>query len=377
MRQRGERSWELRVFAGNYPETGKKQYVTKTVRGARREAERELARLVAQVDDGTVTAKSGTVGELIERWYAKGELEWSPTTADGYRAIIDRRLLPRWGETSLRRLKAADLDSWYTELWRSGGPNGGPLAANSVKRIHGVLRTALELGVKWGWLATNPAAAATPASAKSTKRTIPKPADVARLIDAAREVNPWLPAFLRLAAATGARRGELCGLRWDDIDLDAGTLVIERSMAETRSRGVVEKDTKTHAERRLTLDPGTVQMLVQHRAAVGAVAERCGGAVVPVAFVFSHEADGSAPWRPNYVTLAFSRLRDECGLPGVRLHDLRHFNATSLLANGADLRTVSGRLGHANASTTLDIYSHFVRQADEKAASTIGSVLDG
>ena len=111
IRKRGERSWELRVFAGRDADTGRKQYISRTVRGGRRQAEKELARLVSQVDDGLITAKAGTVGELVERWYAKGELEWSPTTADGYRSLLDRRIIPRWGETQLRRLKSADLDA--------------------------------------------------------------------------------------------------------------------------------------------------------------------------------------------------------------------------------------------------------------------------
>ena len=196
-------------------------------------------------------------------------------------------------------------------------------------------------------------------------------------MQAAQEVNPPLAVFLRLAAATGARRGELCGLRWDDLDLDAASLTIRRSIANTRSKGVVEKDTKTHAERRLSLDETTVAVLAEHRRTVAEFVERCGGELEADTFVFSHEPDASAPWRPDYVSLAFNRLRKTCDLPGVRLHDLRHFNASALLTEGTDFRTVSGRLGHADVSTTLDIYAHFVRHADEKAAGTIGTVLDG
>src|SRR5262249_30730026 len=141
--------------------------------------------------------------------------------------------------------------------------------------------------------------------------------------------------------------------------------------------GVVEKDTKTHAERRVTLDAATVKMLKSHHKSCAAIAKKCGATLGASAYVFSREVDGSLPWRPGYVTLAFTRLRDELGLSSVRLHDLRHFNATNLLANGTDVRTVSGRLGHADASTTLNIYSHFVEHADRDAASSIGGLLDG
>jgi integrase len=88
-----------------------------------------------------------------------------------------------------------------------------------------------------------------------------------------------------------------------------------------------------------------------------------------------HEIDFSKPWRPGYATLAFGRLRDELGLKGVKLHHLRHFSATQLSSLGIDVRTVSGRLGHANASTTLDIYAQFAEQADERAADVLGALL--
>ncbi len=377
IRKRGERSWELRVYAGRSDKTGKKQYVSRTVKGSRRDAEKQLARLVTRVDDGVITANAGTVGELVELWYSRGELEWSPTTADGYRSIIDRRILPRWGDLPLRRLRTADLDAWYTQLRRQGGKGGRPLAPNSVKRIHAVLRTALAQAVRWGWIATNPAAVSTPPQPKGRPRhTIPSSDDVGRLVAEAHKTNPPLAVFLRLAAASGARRGELCALRWRDIDLEGASLTISRSVVNTRHQGVVEKDTKTHAERRLSLDAGTVAVLVKHRDHLIGILDACGAELDPASFVFSHEVDGSESWRPDYASLSFSRLRDRCDLSAVRLHDLRHFNATALLAAGTDIRTVSGRLGHADASTTLDIYAHFVRHADEKAAGNIGNVLD-
>jgi integrase len=147
-------------------------------------------------------------------------------------------------------------------------------------------------------------------------------------------------------------------------------------LVETHA-GVVEKDTKTHAERRITLDDGTTSILEAHRARHKDIAARCDVRLGSTSYVFSHDVDGLTPWRPNYVTLAFSRLRDELGLEGVRLHDLRHFNATNMLANGADIRTVSGRLGHADAATTLNVYAHFMERADREAASAIGATLDG
>jgi FMN phosphatase YigB (HAD superfamily) len=125
----------------------------------------------------------------------------------------------------------------------------------------------------------------------------------------------------------------------------------------------------------MTLDAGTVAELERHHQRTAEIARACGTDLCPGAYVFSRDPNGSDPWRPGYVTLAFSRLRDELGLTGVRLHDLRHFNATNLLAGGSDIRTVSGRLGHADASTTLNIYAHFMQRADQEAAALVGDLL--
>lgn len=199
---------------------------------------------------------------------------------------------------------------------------------------------------------------------------------MARLIARADEENPALGCFLRLAATSGARRGELCALRWKHLDLDKGTLFIERSIVENGKGELVEKDTKTHAARRLRLDGGTVDRLREHRAE----REGCGTALRRIVhaddFVFSHDPTGRTPWRPGYVTLASCRIRDELDLSGVRLHDLRHFAATILLSGGKDVKTVSGRLGHANAATTLGVYAHFLEAADGEAADHLGEVID-
>jgi integrase len=274
----------------------------------------------------------------------------------------------------LRRLRTADLDQWYSELRRSGAAGGKPLAPNTVMRSHAVLRRTLAQGVKWGWLTVNPAANASPPRSKKQHSELPDPADVARLIDAAAKVNPYLPAYFRLAAATGARRGELCALRWKHIDLEKRRVTIARSMAEVGGE-LIEKDTKTHQVRKVTIDEETTAVLVVHREACADLATKCGTSIGANSFLFSHEVDFTKPWRPNYATLAFGRLRDELGLDGVKLHHLRHFSATQLLSAGIDIRTVSGRLGHANASTTLDFYAQFLQAADERAADALGALL--
>ena len=131
IRQRGKQSWEVRSFAGKDPATGKKRYVTKTIRGTRKEAEVALGRLLGEIEDGQHVVRAGTMGDLCERWYAQTAPDLSPSVAPEYRRLLDNRILPRWGSTPLRRVRTADLDLWYAELRRSGGlKSGGPLAPN-------------------------------------------------------------------------------------------------------------------------------------------------------------------------------------------------------------------------------------------------------
>ncbi len=367
LRQRRPGSWELRVHAGRDAATGKPAYVTRTVRGDREVAERALVGLVAQIMDSPTSPTFGTVGELCDKWWTYSSPNLAPTVAREYRRLIDRRVVPAFGHVKVVDLRAHQLDAWYGELLACGSVSGRPLSANSVRHIHSVLHRALEQGIAWDWIAYNPARRATPPPARRPCIHLPSADEVVRLIDAAHAVNRSLPIFLRLAAVTGARRGELCALQWQHVDFHRQTLHVAGQIAHTAA-GPIQRPTKTHAERRLTLDPVTLD-------ALGKLADPQ-GRIDADRYVFSHDPDGTTPWRPDYATLAFARLAAQLGIPKIRLHDLRHFAATTMLLNGIDVRTAAGRLGHARASTTLDVYAHYTQPADERASVTLAGSLD-
>jgi len=196
------------------------------------------------------------------------------------------------------------------------------------------------------------------------------------LISLADEEDPDFACLLRTAITTGARRGELCALRWRDVNLGARTVTISRSIVEGEHGAPSEKDTKTHAVRRIALDEVTAACLTDHRDRAMARADALGISLVDSAYVFACSPDGAEPCSPNDVTKEFIRLRKQLGLDGVRLHDLRHFAATRMLAAGVPVRTVSGRLGHANAATTLGVYAHFLEVSDRDAAAILGSFIE-
>lgn len=362
IRQRGD-AWQLRVYVG-VGDDGAQNYVSHTVRGTRADAELELGRLVSRVRDSSTSPVEGTVAELCRKWLAYAARKLRPAVAAEYRRLLERRILPRFADTPVHALRPAELDAWYEHLATAGGAAGQPLSANSVNRVHAILHRAFEQGAAWGWIGHNPVHHATPPTVHRRPLRLPRPDDVIALMDAARRVNPALGVFVRVAAVTGARRGELCALRWRHVDYANATVHIAGALGMTPT-GLVEGPTKTHAEQRLSIDATTVELLRSLRDGQG-----------EDWFVFSHD-DGLSPWRPDYATHAFARLTDELDLPGLRLHDLRHFAATTMLLAGIDVRTASGRLGHARASTTLDVYAHYTQPADRHAAATLADALDG
>jgi integrase len=205
---------------------------------------------------------------------------------------------------------------------------------------------------------------------------IPEVEKLRLLLEEADRRNPVLAAALALAALTGARRGELCGLTWADLETSACRLTIRRGVVRGREGAeLVVKETKSRRVRRFTLDPISLAILDRHRANCEARAEACGTNLSSRSFIFSPEPDGSAPYNPETLTSLIVRCRDKVGLPDLHLHHLRHFAATQLVAAGVDVRTVAGRLGHSNPSITLNIYAHFIEDADREAARRMGDVM--
>jgi integrase len=374
IRQRGADSWQLRVHAGRDSITGRKRYVERTFHGTKREASKALAALVVEADRLTPrSTKEGTVAALLIEWLEHATPSFSPKTVAITRMYIDSPIIPAIGSLPAGKLVPADLDRFYRHLLSVGGKKG-PYAPATVRRVHGIIRSAMTQGVRWGWISHNPALDASPPRVLLKEISPPSPDQVAKVFRLARASDPDLATFILLSASSGARRGELLALRWNDIDLDRGKLAIERGIVLVDGV-LIEQGTKTHQGRRITLDTATVAQLREHRNRMIENATAAGCAITAESFVFSETVDGTAPWRPDSTTRAFRMVCDRAGIKGVRLHDLRHYVATQLLASGIDVRTVAGRLGHRNPAATLNVYSHFVPEADDHAAEALGQLF--
>jgi integrase len=368
-RERRKGVWEVRVYLGRDPISGKPRQISKTVYGGARAADEALRELIDKQPPSRNDGLGVTFGQLLTRWLEECErLDLSPTTLGTYRSQIEGTIRPALGKVPLTRLTAKHLDDLYSALKRRGR------SAKTIRNYHAIISSALHQAERWGWVRENVAEHAKPP--RLVQRRVKAPAvDIVRqIITSAEKRDPRLAALLMLGALTGLRRGELCALRWTDVRLDLGELDVSRSVVIVKS-GVAEKTTKTDRFRRVALDKVGVAMLKQHQARVKKWAREADATIAGDAFVFSPEIDGSNPYRPDNVTAFFIRVRDSLGHKEVRLHDLRHFTATQLIGAGVDVRTVAGRLGHSDPSLTLRVYSHVIEERDRAAAALLGQVL--
>ncbi len=362
--------WELRVDLGTDPITGKRKQLSRTFHGPARAADQALRDLVDQQAPSRSDGVGATFGQLLDQWLEESErLELSPTTLRTYRAQVEHTIRPALGKVRLNRLTPQNLDALYGAMKEAGK------SPKTIRNHHAIISTALHQAVRWGWVRTNVAERAKPPRLSHTRVSVPPLEVVRTVIDAAERRDPRLAPLLMLAALTGMRRGELCALRWSDVDLDSGNVLVARSVVVVPN-GLVEKSTKTGRDRSVALDPVGVALLAQHSVRMSQWAREAGAEMAPNAFVFSPFVEATTPFRPDNVTSFFIRVRNEVGASNVRLHDLRHFTATQLIGAGVDVRTVAGRLGHSDPSVTLRVYSHALEARDRAAAAVMGGILD-
>jgi integrase len=259
IRQRGTNSYELRVYGGTDPSSGKRRWLTRTVRADRSDALRGLKALVAHANIAPAVGAHATVAALLDQWFAQGRSTWSPTTIRNLTSIIERHLKPGLGHILVGDLTTAIVDGFYEDLRSAGRIDGKPLAVGTVRRFHSALHAALGQAQRWSWVFENVADHATPPRDEPTDMRPPTPGQVAQPLEFVAR-DPALHLYLTLAATTGARRGQLLALRWIDVDLVGGSLSIQRSLVGGPD-GPLLVPTKTRRSYRVALDAASLELL--------------------------------------------------------------------------------------------------------------------
>jgi integrase len=374
-------SFQVIVYAGTDPLTKKDRYIRETLKtyGA---AEVALTRLQGQVDQNRHPKTDITLGQAISRWLDVATLE--DTTRDRYEDLVRLYIQPVLGGFPAAKLDAELLESFYARLQRCRDLCGGrrraghecrPLSGSTVRKVHYVISAALEQAVRWRHLGVNPAALAIAPSPNHTEPDPPSAEEAAAVIGAAWSDPDW-GLLLWVIMVTGMRRGEISALRWRHVEFAADTVIVQRANAEPKS-GVKEKQTKdapAAAHRDRCADGGPAARASRAMGAALSPARLC----VPRRHVrvFSPAPDGSSPYGPRSLSHRYRRLAIRLGLRSTRLHSLRHYSATELIAAGVDVRTVAGRLGHGSGgATTLKVYAAWVDEADRRAATTMAGIM--
>jgi integrase len=363
IRERSPGRWAI-VLDHRDPATGQRRRRWHSFAGTKRQAQVKCAELVAELQSGgSVDPSKITVVEFLDRfdrdWAA---LHVSARSRDRYRFALDH-VRRRLGDRRLQKVSPADIAALYAALIRED------LAPRTVRMVHTALHRALGQAKAWGVIRDNPADIAKPPKAPDRETPMLQPDQAAVLLERLRGKPLYLLASLALG--TGLRRNELLGLRWGNVDLDAGWLTIEQALEQTATHGIRIKSPKTrHGRRTISLPAHLVTELRTHwreqqeqRLAAGL------GKAPDTAPVFA-TADGRH-LSPNAVTKAWPVAMAAIGMPAVTLHSLRHTHASMLINAGLDILAISRRMGHSSPTITLNVYGHLIHGTDDRAAQVM------
>jgi integrase len=312
-----------------------------------------------EVGPGRASPGGRSVSDVLDAWVEQNLDTWAPSSARDQQSRVRGIKMDQIARLPLARLSVGDVERWHARLRRAGMRDAG------IKNQHGVLRAALAQAVRWGWASTNAASMARLRASKTPRRNVMTLEEVRAVVNAAAEIDPAAALMLRVAAVSGARRAELAALQW--TDLRDGMLTIDSAIEIVLSgdgiREFRDAATKTANTRMVTLDADTVTAIEALR--------------------LGREPYG--PWMfglgpelvsPDRIGWWWKRARSIAGIDEKwRLHDLRHWSATVAIGQGHDVRTVAGRLGHANPAMTLRVYAHAFAAADQAVAAGLGDLL--
>lgn len=368
IRKRKDGRWEGRYTAGRDPESGKVIY--RNVLG-KTQAEVK-AKLKAAIEDSAnldmVKAEQYTTGQWMDVWFENcAKIKVRPSSHQTYRGYIDNHIKPNIGDVPLSKLSSLHLQKLYKKLLAGGRVDrieakGQPkgLSAKTVRNINQVISSAMDFAKDQKLISSNPTdGCALPKLEHKEMKTLPVE-QLTSFLREAKESGVFELYYIELA--TGLRRGELLGLKWEDIDLVQGSLRVQRQVARINGE-VVEAPLKTkNAYRTLPLSADAVGVLQEQRKKSGSSP-----------YVFPSPTGG--PISPDSVLHMLHRVLKRAGLSKVRFHDLRHTFATLALQNGVDIKTVSGMLGHYSAGFTLDTYTHVTEDMQKEAAKRVGGLI--
>ena len=369
VRKREDGRWEGRIVVGH--KSNGDSIFRYLSAGSQKELLAKLHRNIEEYRDVALREESKMpLGEWLDRWleeYAAPSVR--PSTLEGYQGYVERNIKPYLGDKPVAKVTREDVQKLYRELQKNGRKElhpeyGYQLSGATIRRIHGVFHQAMDAAVRENLIARNPTEGITLPKKKTASKQILSDTQLERFQEEIRADSVWHD-FFYTELTTGLRRGEICGLMWSDFDETHGTLSIRRTIHTQKGGRLVAGETKTGTGKRtIILPPSTAQLLAQRKKYSYSQ------------WIFPNPLRPEQPASPGTAYNHLKTLLKRAGLPSIRFHDLRHTFATHALASGVDAKTLSGILGHTQASFTLDTYTHVTGDMQKRASEIVGGFME-
>ena len=368
IRKRSDGRWEARIIIG-HKNDGTPMYKSAFAK-TQKSALKQLHQLLDLYRDVDLTEECRmTLGEWMDKWMDEYMIfTIKENTIKGYRSQIDHQIKPFIGHKQLASLTTADIQKFYNKIKKEGRVHPHPihghvLSDSMVRKIHMMLHEAMEVAVRERYIVRNPTDNTTIPKKTTTEKQVLDDSQLNRFLDAI-QGEPYWHDFFYVEVMTGLRRGEICGIKWSDIDFNEGTLCIKRSVSTKEGGGVSIGETKTDAGVRTIIMPPSVATLLWKKRS-DAINE----------WVFPHYTNPSDPLHPSSAYKKLKTLLKRLELPLLRFHDLRHTFATQATDGGVDPKTLAGILGHTDASFTLDTYTHVTSDMQRGASAIVNNMM--
>ncbi|HBO65707.1 MAG TPA: site-specific integrase [Clostridiales bacterium] len=368
IRKRNDGRWEARIIVG-HKNDGSPMYKSAFAK-TQKSALKELHHLIELYRDVDLTEDCRmTLGEWLDKWLDEYMIfTIRESTLDSYRAMVKNQVKPFIGGKQIASLTTADMQKFYNKIKKEGRVrehpiHGKTLADSMVRGVHMMLHEALDTAVKERLIAKNPTNGTTVPKCNYPEKQILGDSQLDTFLEAIKGEEYW-DTFFYVEVMTGLRRGEICGLKWQDINFEENKLQVKRSVSVKKGGGVSIGETKTETGVRSILMPPSVAEVLQNRKQ-RAITE----------WVFPNFMHPEQPISPATAYRKLKIILKHAGLPLIRFHDLRHTFATHATHGGVDPKTLAGILGHTNASFTLDTYTHVTNDMQKAASNIVGNIM--
>lgn len=363
-----KKGFYFRIDVGKDPVTGKRKQASFGPFRTKTEAKKELLKIKRQIDEGSYFKESTeNFSVFMERWFNTSYKKTVEiTTAKSREYIIKNHIIKHFQHRKVNEITTFDIDCFYVDKLDAG------YSGAYIRHMHNLLNQAFDQAVRWSLVKVNPVKNAKPPKVKSEEKTTWTVDEVNRFLNLIKNRSIEIPYFL--AIFTGMRRGEVLGLKWDDVDFENKKIRIKRSLCFVSGQGLIFKEPKTQkSKRQISISQHVVNVLKKHKQKQEFQKEKLWRQYEDNNLIVC--TDDGKPLDPRNLLRQFYRLIEEANVPRISFHDLRHTHATILMQQGENPKVVSERLGHSRVGITLDLYSHVSDDLQEQAAEKFENVL--